>query len=273
MRGIRIGVALLAVAGLVWGFPGAASAQLPSLNNLGYDVSYPQCGTTLPDDASFAVVGVNGGRTDRPNPCLHEQMRWALSLPGYAAQPRLSVYINTANPGPQSAVWSSDALSPYGMCDGSWSTACSWEYGRYRAAETFESASGVADELGVELRVVPWWLDIETANTWAKPSDTEDWAAVNIATIEGYIAGLVLQGIAPPLIGIYAARAHWSEITGLTYGEVTRHFPPFHPNWVPGAESLEGARERCHPDHSITGGPVTLVQYVPPSLDKDYACP
>ena len=45
---------------------------------VGYDVSYPQCGTALPDAQAFAVVGVNGGlSTRRPTPASPTQLTWA----------------------------------------------------------------------------------------------------------------------------------------------------------------------------------------------------
>ena len=67
---------------------------------VGYDVSYPQCGTALPRDRAFAVVGVNGGLSTRANPCLAAQLAWAWGSSGAVReQPRAQVYLNTANPG------------------------------------------------------------------------------------------------------------------------------------------------------------------------------
>src|SRR4051794_39368931 len=78
-------VALAAVA-MILAVPGTASAAPTSV---GYDVSYPQCGTTLPQDRVFAVVGVNGGLSTRANLCLSAQLDWALGSSGAVpAQPR-----------------------------------------------------------------------------------------------------------------------------------------------------------------------------------------
>lgn len=60
----------------------------------GVDVSFPQCGRVLRDMAAgFAIVGLDGGMPDRPNPCFAEQWRFALRQSGAA------VYVNTADDG------------------------------------------------------------------------------------------------------------------------------------------------------------------------------
>jgi hypothetical protein len=44
----------------------------------GVDVSFPQCGRVLRDMADgFAIVGLDGGMPDRPNPCFAEPWRFA----------------------------------------------------------------------------------------------------------------------------------------------------------------------------------------------------
>ncbi len=65
----------------------------------GYDVSFPQCGKSLPRDGSFGIVGVTSGLPWSANPCLATQYKWADSK---ASAP--SLYVNTANPGPISRV-------------------------------------------------------------------------------------------------------------------------------------------------------------------------
>src|SRR5688572_16316558 len=75
------------------------SKPAPVVELKGYDVSYPQCGKTLPTDHYFAVVGVNGGTAAVANSCLGEQLVWANRAKTGSKQPRVQLYVNTANPG------------------------------------------------------------------------------------------------------------------------------------------------------------------------------
>ncbi len=131
--GRALGAAALAAASLALGVP-AAAAHPGDDAEVGYDVSYPQCDDALPDDPAFAVVGVNGGLATRPNPCLAEQLAWAAerTTGAVAAQPRLQLYVNTANPGQvrdRVTTWPARGRTPYGRCEGDNSRACSWQYG------------------------------------------------------------------------------------------------------------------------------------------------
>src|SRR3712207_9343984 len=90
-------VVALAAAAAVLALPGTASA---APTTVGYDVSYPQCGTSLPRDRAFAVIGVNGGVSTKANPRPIQQLTRAWDLPrAVPRQPRAAVYGNTANPG------------------------------------------------------------------------------------------------------------------------------------------------------------------------------
>ena len=119
--------------------PGAPTVTVPpkqpaaSAPGTGYDVSYPQCGRSLPSKAAFGIVGVNGGAPLTSNKCFGAQFDWARGLPGRA------VYINTS--------WSG--------------TGDPVEYGRRLVTDAIERerAAGVR---GVSM----WWLDVELANTW-----------------------------------------------------------------------------------------------------------
>jgi hypothetical protein len=58
----------------------------------GVDLSFPQCGRTLRDmDDGYAIIGLDGGMPDRPNPCFAAQWRFATRQAGAA------VYVNTAD--------------------------------------------------------------------------------------------------------------------------------------------------------------------------------
>ena len=122
-------VVALAVAAAVLAVPGTASA---APTTVGYDVSYPQCGKSLPGDRAFAVVGVNGGLSTKANPCLSTQLAWAARSSGAAsAQPRAQLYLNTANPGEvrdQVATWPETGSTPYGSCDGGNTAAVSYTH-------------------------------------------------------------------------------------------------------------------------------------------------
>ena len=65
----------------------------------GNDVSYPQCGITLPTGQAFGIVAVNDGLANTTNPCLAAEIAWAQTSTGAARQPRASLYVNTADPG------------------------------------------------------------------------------------------------------------------------------------------------------------------------------
>ncbi len=120
--------------------PGAPTVVVPPpaapvrITGTGYDVSYPQCRSTLPAKAAFGVVGVNGGAPLTTNKCFADQIGWAKSLPARA------VYINTSNRG------TSDPVA----------------YGRKLVDDAVareHAAGGGATSM--------WWLDVELTNTWA----------------------------------------------------------------------------------------------------------
>ena len=120
--------------------PGApeptAQPQEPaaSVDGIGFDISYPQCGSADPTGAAFGIVGVNGGAPRTSNRCLAGQAEWARGLGAYA------VYVNTSYTGRGDPV----------------------EYGR----------GLIDDAIGRKQAVVRggtsmWWLDVEITNTWA----------------------------------------------------------------------------------------------------------
>jgi hypothetical protein len=187
-------------------------------------------------------------------------------------QPPTSLYVNTADPGNGVADWPSPAKgtanggTPYGSCDGSWSTPCSYLYGEQRATYSHGLAAGA----GANAATAPWWLDIETTNSWATNSNASNWTALNIATIQGFVAGLQSAGAAGT-IGFYSTATQWQTITGLTATTSSTYFPTTHPDWVAGGGSLSQAQSNC--SLSFTGGHVALAQFPSGGFDGDYACP
>jgi hypothetical protein len=260
-------VALAAVA-TVLAMPGTASA---APTTVGYDVSYPQCGSTLPQDRAFAVIGVNGGLSTRANPCLANQLGWVWGASGAVpSQPRAQLYLNTANPGElraQVTTWPARGVTPYGTCRGDNSAACSWQYGWERAENSvvnFLTPSARIAQVDGRPGSYIWWLDVETMNTWQ--SGSSDALARNRATLEGMTSYLTSRG---GRVGIYSTGQQWAQIAGAV--------PATSPlagrdSWLAGATSLAGAQTACLKPALVPGGRVTLSQYVQSGLDRDLSC-
>ena len=298
--------------------PAAASSPSP---NTGNDVSYPQCPSNFPAGAAFGVVGVNDGIANTVNPCLGREIIWASGTSGTALssytnadQPKAQLYVNTADPGDvyngqPIADWpSSDAgggTNPYGACTttsvksgkhktpatvGQNSPACAWQYGWNAATKDvafFDNAlAGTA--LDQNAADYPWWLDVETGNTWQ--SSTGGGLAMNDAVLEGMVASFstlrTAAGGAPP-VGVYSTSYQWNQITG---GESTidtnwsgvAHGTAPAPldglsDWVPGASNTSGADTTCSGNGAFTrtaatNANVTLAQYLSGSVDGDVSC-
>jgi hypothetical protein len=261
-------VVVLAVAAAVLAVPGTASA---APTTVGYDVSYPQCSSTLPAARPFAVVGVNGGLSTKVNPCLSTQLAWAWKSSGAVpAQPRAQLYLNTANPGEvrsQITTWPKTGTNRYGTCEGSNSAACSYQYGWERAANSvtsFFAPAARAARVETNPAGYTWWLDVETMNTWQ--SGSSEARARNRATLEGMTDYLRSLG---GRVGIYSTNYQWGQIVGSV--------PPTSslagkPSWLAGATSLSGAKSNCARPALVPGGKVTLTQYVQSGWDRNNSC-
>ena len=259
-------VVTLAVVATLLAAPGSAAA---ASTRDGYDVSYPQCGTTLPAAQAFAVVGVNGGLATRPNPCLAAQLAWAWGSSGVVlSQPKAQLYLNTANPGGLGvATWPTTGSTPYGTCSGANDQACSWQYGYERAQNSVDFFfTPAARTAGVD--TLPsrwtWWLDVETENSWQ--SGSPDAQARNRATLEGMTAYLLARG---GRVGVYSTNYQWNVLVGSvpsTSNLVGRN------SWLAGATTLRQAKANCTGAPLVPGGRVTLTQYVPDGLDRDHSC-
>ncbi|HEY2003981.1 MAG TPA: hypothetical protein VGH44_02605 [Candidatus Saccharimonadia bacterium] len=247
---------MLAAAPVLAAKPAGAGKIGPGL---GMDVSYPQCGKSLPTTPAFAVVGVNGGVANNFNRCFSSELTWAEGASGGTQQPKVSVYVNTGNPGDVLAQYnladwptSTNPADPYGSCMGVWTDdlACSWEYG-------YERAQGDVGYAGSGAR--RWWLDVETSNSW-----TID-AAKNRAALEGMVYGLTEAG---GTVGLYSTAGAWSSVAGA----VPMASPLYAlPEWRPGAETQRQAQSNCSLSPLTGGGHITLTQYTT-TLDYDYSC-
>lgn len=264
---------------------GAAPAGAETATT-GYDISFPQCrahGPHYPENPAFGIVGVNDG-VSATNPCLgpsHGQageLAWAAGSAGLWTQPRVSYYVNAGDPGPGAADWPRTTVGQLPHCAGTWTSSCAYDYGYLRATSSLHLARWVAsvdrwihipvpDPLGA-----PWWLDVEMGPEWAT-TGTPGWVAMNIAAVAGFVDGLRESGVQLDHIGFYSTTYQWRHITGLDPSVTTAYFSPRHPDWVPGARSLEQARSACRPSKSFSGGPVVMTQYESGGFDADYRCP
>ena len=261
-------VVAIAVAAALLAVPATAFAAPPTV---GYDVSYPQCDSSLPRDRAFVVVGVNGGLSTKANPCLSTQLAWAWRSSGdVAEQPKAQLYLNTANPGEvrdQVTTWPKTGTTPYGDCDGGNSEACSWQYGWERAQNSVvEFFMPAAREAGVPSSpyAYTWWLDVETMNTWQ--SGSSEALARNRATLEGMTTYVTSQG---GEVGLYSTGYQWNQIVGPVPDDSVL---AGRPSWLAGATSLKGARSNCEKRPLVSDGEVTLTQYVQGDWDRNHSC-
>jgi hypothetical protein len=231
----------------------------------GYDISYPQCAGAYPENPRFGIVGVNGGLANNANPCVADELRWARTAPGQRqpAQPQLSLYINTGNPGAGVSDWPRGGTTPAdGVCNGQLTNACSDLYGEQRAAHSYQLIAAVDPRTA---RTAPWWLDVELMTSWAGTYQ------LNIAALQGFIAGLRSAG-ARGAVGIYSTSAQWKDLTGLTAQSTASAFPSTLPDWVAGTEAtLTQAKRNCR-DGGFTGAAPTLAQYRIGRRDADLRC-
>src|SRR5205085_4331736 len=119
------------------------------------------------------------------------------------------------NPGPDASTnWPRAGTTTPQPCDGSWSAACAFDYGWLAARDAYARARSVA---GDGAALAPWWLDVESANSWANDHTT------NSADLQGAIAYLRSVGVATT--GIYALAADWEQIIGASSASAPENAP------------------------------------------------
>jgi hypothetical protein len=235
---------------------------------IGHDISYPQCGGSYPELRDFAIVGVNGGRVYRANPCLGagehpSQLEWA--------GPDVHLYINTGNPGPRlSSYWPVGQREPR-ECGTGWfgfvdSRDCAFVYGWNAAADSYRTALEAFISVGwlqTDATRLPdgitWWLDVETANSWRTSH------ALNVATLEGAVA--FLESMEVSEVGFYSTPRLWARIVGRTDAFAD------YPAWHGGARNLDDALRRCDSEPAFTGGELQMVQWIEDGFDFNVRCP
>ncbi|WP_286343914.1 hypothetical protein [Frondihabitans sucicola] len=233
-------------------------------SGIGNDVSWPQCGSALPTNQAFGVVGVNDGLANNTNPCLATQLAWAKGSAGGTGQPTTALYVLGANPGTASSLWPKSNVypagttvkNPYGTCTATTPTsnACAYMYGYSRAYDDVTSR-GVPTTTTYR-----WWLDVETGSTWSKTK------ASNIADLEGMTASFTRAGAS---VGLYSQTSDWSTIAGTVPTTSSLNTLP---NWIPiGTSTLAAAQAACS-GKPLQHGKITMTQYVSGRFDYDNSC-
>jgi hypothetical protein len=204
-------------------WPKVPAASVPPL---GYDVSHPQCRKALPPDGGFAIVGVTGGSAFSSNACVGEQLAWAVKKRGHA------VYVNSGFPGTGDPVAYGTSVANDAV-----------------AREHAQTSRGTA----------VWWLDVETANTWAGTTQQ------NATVLDAMVSRLQQLGAR---VGIYSTPQMWTEIAG--------DWSPGLPVWyATGPGTAQTATLAC--SKSFAGSPAAVVQWVQKTklgvFDHNMVCP
>jgi hypothetical protein len=264
---MRFGMTMIAVLGslAIVGAPtlmayAAGTSGTPS----GNDVSYPQCGKTLPSQQAFGIVGVNEGLANTTNPCLADEIAWAQNSSGITRQPKVSFYVNTANPGNLRVTdWPVNnydpitdvvVTDPYGVCAGGDDRACAWQYG-WNIAELDAQTRGVSNPGQYR-----WWLDVETITSWE--SSTRN----NRAELEGMAAYFHHIG---GTVGIYSMTSQWDKIVKIVPSTSSLYRLA---EWIPGARTLARAKANCRLAPLTGRGIVTVTQWTVSKTNHDFSC-
>lgn len=277
---------------------GGGSSNPPS----GNDVSYPQCGGSLPSSPAFAIVGVNGGLANDLNSCFgpsasypkytQSELYWAVSsASGVTTQAKVGLYVNTADPGNSYngapiADWPTSSISTdrFGTCQtttlvtssgatdtvGANTPACAWQYGYNMASQDMTWLVDAANAINLQGSATTISSDATHYTWWLDVETANSWLAgtggqqMNAADLQGMYDALT-SASSTTAVGIYSTSSQWSSITGGA-------FPLSLPDWIPGARTESGAISNCSLA-AFSGGPVAITQWTSHSLDSDYACP
>ena len=261
---------MFALAGVIANASVASASSSTPATSLGYDISFPQCSSTLPSGVGFGVVGVNFGHPYSLNPCLARELQWAQHT--LTASPEF--YANTDNPGPtNNPHWPTLQQTPQ-VCFGANSVACSYDYGWNAARVSFHNAVGAETQVGTPSPTqaashARWWLDVESGNAWetirTANGPTSASFANDDAVIQGQLAYLASVGVTS--VGVYSTRSQWIGLMGVTGSTFVATKA-----WLTGYGSLATAKAACA-SASFTGGRVAMIQYPSIGLDGDYQCP
>ena len=218
-------------------------ASAPAIYNAprsgwGNDISWPQCGGSVPGAHDIGVIGVTNGRPFTTNPCLAAEDSWAKGsqMPG-GAQLYLNLEIGGSSNGPHGCAADDHACRAY-------------DYGWMSVVD----AMGRASSRGVSSTF--WWLDVEVGNNWA------DDVNLNARTVQGAVDAVHSRNLD---VGIYSSVDQWAQI-------VPPEYQPGVPTWLAVVGNQAMAPHLCNRAYSLTGGPVYLVQYDDHVFDWDHVC-
>ena len=263
---MKFGMSALAILGslMIVNAPTVAAYAAGTSTPIGNDISYPQCSETLPSQQAFAIVGVNDGLANTTNPCLATEITWAQNSSGAAGQPKVSLYVNTANPGKVGvADWPKNnhdpvtgrrVTDPYGTCAGKDNAACAWQYG-WNIADLDARTRGVSNPGRYR-----WWLDVETISSWEPKIQN------NRADLEGMVTYFHRIG---GTVGIYSTNGQWIGIVGTVPSTSSLYRLA---DWIPGAKKLSRAKANCRSAPLTGGGTVTVTQWTVSSANSDFSC-
>lgn len=215
---------------------------------MGFDISYPQCPDSFPEQTfSFAIIGVNGGKAFLPNTCLFNQYHWAKK-----AKADISLYMNLNFPSGDTSSYVTVGF--LGICLKSDLTCQAYNYGYNAAKDAYHYASS-------QFATSPiWWIDIETANTWS------DNLVLNNHVLQGAIDFLNAEYIQ---VGVYSTKREWQIVMGTDFIP-SQHFIDPVPNWVGtglGYIDLQRCLEPFIPNSSVW-----IIQYSHQGYDANYLC-
>jgi Putative peptidoglycan binding domain len=229
--------------------PTALASPAGAVNAFGNDLSWPQCprrsgGYGLPGPmpgATFAIVGLNGGGSFYPNPCLAGQVAAARGRHLWTGAYAVMSFPNA------------------------------WQLARYGGAGTLgarlarvgraEAAYNLAAMRRAGLRSPMVWVDIE-------PVGDTPWSAsagANDAVINGVLAGYTARRVRA---GIYSYDSAWWQIAGGRY-------EPSLPTWVPVGRRTRAAAVAAATcaTRSFSGSKPWLTQWTDDVRDYDLTCP
>lgn len=216
----------------------SAPAPTPSRAGWGSDISWPQCGGSVPGRHDVGVIGVTNGRPFTTNPCLADQYGWSkASQMAGGAQVYVNLEIGGSSTGPHNCGTSDHLCRAY-------------DYGW----QSVTDAMGRAGSQGISSTF--WWLDVEVGNNW---SDNLDW---NSRTVQGAIDAVHSRNLD---VGIYSSADQWAQI-------LPDPFKPGVPTWLAVVGDPQMAPGLCSGGNSLTGGPVFMVQYDDHVFDWDHVC-
>lgn len=223
---------------------------------LGRDVSWPQCGEALPPRGAFNIVGINGDLANELNPCFAQELRWAGAKTAGSPGKTTSFYANVADTGSRVdgkkvTDWPSHGRTPYGVCAGKDTKACSYEQGvQFAKADAASLPKGLLHPL--------IWLDIEPEHSWLRQT------ANNRATVEAMTKVFRKEG---DRVGIYSSPSAYAEIMGQApEGSNLAGLP----DWILGATTEGTAEANC--DQTGFTGKIVLAQIAGSNFDRDLVC-